>query len=156
MRKSFSKGPITEDCATSEAESPEQVEKLVQWIRIMHGILIGSSILNKVIENEYNDLIVKLFRVVEIFTYIGTILYQQYFVLRYPPTQCEDLYVFLSKSWMMMELFMFYSLQINAAIFLAYIQFRGIFGKKLPQENRNRFKFDALDYYENDIEWSSF
>jgi len=55
-----------------------------------------------------------------------------------------------------MELFIFYSLQVNAAIFLAYIQIRGIMGYKKLHENRNRFKFDALDYYEIDIEWSSF
>ena len=55
-----------------------------------------------------------------------------------------------------MELFIFYSLQVNAGMFLAYIQMRGIFGYKKNHENRNRFKFDALDYYEIDIEWSSF
>ena len=156
LRPSFSKGPVTADCDISEAESPENVASLIQWIRLMHAILIGSSILRKCIENVDNLLVVELFKVVEVFFYIGTILYQQYFVLKYPPLQCEDLYVFLSKSWMMMELFIFYSLQINAAIFLAYIHCRGIFGKKLQAENRNRFKFDALDYYDNDIEWSSF
>ena len=57
---------------------------------------------------------------------------------------------------MMMELFIFYSLVINASVFLAYIQFRGAMGKKNMDENKNRYKFDALDYYEIDIEWSSF
>lgn len=55
-----------------------------------------------------------------------------------------------------MELFIFYCLFLNASMFLAYIQFRGMMGKKKNHANRNRFKFDALDYYETDIEWSSF
>lgn len=33
---------------------------------------------------------------------------------------------------------------------------RGICGYKKNYENRNRYKFDALDYYEIDIEWCSF
>lgn len=57
---------------------------------------------------------------------------------------------------MLMELFIFYSLFFNAAIFLAYIQCRGMCGKKDTHHNRHRYKFDALDYYEIDIEWCSF
>lgn len=140
----------------SKEESPENVEFIINCIRAMHAILISSHCFGQYIESMDNDLIVKLLRVVEIFAYIGTILYQQYFVLKYPPKQCEDLFVFLSKSWMMMELFIFYSLQINAGMFLAYIQMRGTLGYKKNHENRNRFKFDALDYYEIDIEWCSF
>ena len=31
-----------------------------------------------------------------------------------------------------------------------------MWGKKNIKHNRHRFKFDALDYYEIDIEWCSF
>ncbi len=57
---------------------------------------------------------------------------------------------------MLIETVIFYGLTINAAIFLAFIQIRGILGYKSRYLNKNRFKYDALDYYENDIEWLSF
>ena len=74
------------NCAPeTEAESPENVGLIINCIRAMHAILITSHCIGQYIESMDNDLIVKLLRVVEIFTYIGTILYQQYFVLKYPP-----------------------------------------------------------------------
>lgn len=122
----------------------------------MHATLIATHIIRQQIESDENDIPRQLLRVLEIFTYLGTILYQQFFILYYPPVPCEDFYVFLSKSWMMMELFVFYSLFVNAVVFIAYISCRGMCGRKKIHENRNRFKFDALDYYETDIEWCSF
>lgn len=62
----------------------------------------------------------------------------------------------MTKMWMTMELFVFYSQLINTALFLMYIHLRGAFGFKNIQENANRYKFDALDYYDMDIEWVSF
>ena len=64
--------------------------------------------------------------------------------------------MFNVKTWMMIELFIFYSLVANATIFLTYIQLRGTFGYKNTHDNKNRWKFDALDYYDIDIEWTSF
>lgn len=151
-----SKPPAPGTCATSEVETAEEINILLQFIRGMHAFLICSHCLRLVMDSEENDLIVKLFRVLEIFIFLGTILYQQFYVLLYPPQKCEDIFVFLTKGWMMMELFVFYSMAINAAVFLGYIQLRGIFGYKDLEANRNRYKYDALDYYEIDIEWSSF
>lgn len=77
-------------------------------------------------------------------------------MLKYPPHVSGDLNVFRIKTWMMIELYIFYSLSLTATFFLAFIQIRGFVGKKRVDENRNRYKFDAIDYYEIDIEWLSF
>lgn len=137
-------------------EKPEQITQIVRVIRGMHGFLIASHFFKLLADSEENELITRLLSVAAVFFHIGTILYQQYYVLLYPPSQREDKYVFFAKSWMMLELFVFYSLIVNAAVFLAYIQFRGALGYKKCEENANRYKFDALDYYGIDIEWCSF
>ena len=156
MRKKFSNGPKEPCAAPTEDEKVDKVEMIVMVIRAMHGFLIASHLLRVTMDSDENNLIIRLFRVLEIFFYIGTILYQQFYILLYPSTKCEDKYVFFVKSWMLLELFIFYSLVVNASAFLAYIQCRGAFGNKNWDENKNRFKFDALDYYEIDIEWCSF
>ena len=56
----------------------------------------------------------------------------------------------------MMELFIFYSYICNAILFLFYIQMRGLLGYMDEYANVNRYVFDALDYYEIDLEWTSF
>lgn len=129
-----SKGP-EEGCVSIDMKNPEDVRPIIQMIRAMHSWLIASQFIRLLMDCDENDLLVKLLRVSDIFFYIGTILYQQFFVLQFPPVKCEDLFVFFSKSWMMLELFTFYSLVLNAAIFLAYIQFRGYIGRKSKFDN---------------------
>lgn len=48
---------------------------------------------------------------------------------------------------------MFYGRVFNTVFFLLYISFRGILGYKDDEANDERFKYDALDYYELDISW---
>lgn len=51
----------------------------------------------------------------------------------------------------------FYYLQIfNASVFLFYIQIRGSLGHKNNEHNKLRYKHDAIEYYELDIDWFSF
>lgn len=40
--------------------------------------------------------------------------------------------------------------------FLLYIQLRGQFGYKKYLANKDRYKFDALQYYKDDVQWLSF
>lgn len=154
-----------DDCTSTKAfyfiksERPRTAEELatiILWVRLMHGYLIVSQIFRLMCDNEENDLLVKLVRVFDIFCYLGTTLYMQYFVLLYTPDKCENRYVFFAKSWLMLELFVFYSLIFNSVLFLSWIQLRGTMGKKNKKDNSNRYKFDALDYYVVDIEWCSF
>lgn len=60
------------------------------------------------------------------------------------------------KDWIELEVFVFYGRIFNTAIFLFYIQIRGVFGFKNNKENDHRFKYDALDYYTEDIDWMGF
>ena len=76
MRKDLGNGPLTDDCEISKVETPENLSIIIWFIRAMHALLIFSHVISQWIECDENDLIVKLFRVIEIFTYIGTILYQ--------------------------------------------------------------------------------
>ena len=48
---------------------------------------------------------------------------------------------------------MFYGRVFNTVLFLFYIGLRGVFGYKDDEANGERFKYDALDYYELDISW---
>jgi hypothetical protein len=45
---------------------------------------------------------------------------------------------------------------LAAIVFLAYIQIRGALGKTDRRLNSERWKFDALDYYDLDIDWFAF
>jgi len=56
----------------------------------------------------------------------------------------------------MMEISMYYLQIFNASIFLLYIQFRGVWGSKDEKANELRYKSDAIEYYELDIDWFSF
>lgn len=98
----------------------------------------------------------KVFEAVEVVLYFGITLYQQFYFLLYPPQQCEDKFVFMTKGWMSIELFVFYSMIANSVLFLLVIELRGVFGLKNNNDNKHRFKFDALDFYDMDIEWTSF
>lgn len=50
----------------------------------------------------------------------------------------------------------FYGRIFNSTLFLFYISLRGAFGYKDDEANEERFKFDTLDYYELDINWTSY
>lgn len=60
------------------------------------------------------------------------------------------------KDWIEFEVFVFYGRIFNTVIFLFYIQMRGAFGYTNSELNEHRFKYDALDYYQEDIDWMGF
>ena len=130
--------------------------KILYFIRAAHVLIITSHCTRLYISSEENDLIVKLLRVLEISSYFAIILYQQYFVIRFPLHHKGDRQVFRIKTYMMIELYIFYSLAVAASLFMFFIQIRGFLGKKNLDANKNRYKFDVLDYYEIDIEWLTF
>lgn len=55
-----------------------------------------------------------------------------------------------------MEINGYYLYIFSAVIFLFYIQMRGIFGKNDQKHKTQRYKQDALEYYDIDIDWFAF
>lgn len=55
-----------------------------------------------------------------------------------------------------MEINGYYLYIFSAVIFLFYIQIRGIFGKNEQKHKTQRYKKDALEYYDLDIDWFAF
>merc|ERR1711935_629052 len=88
--------------------------------------------------------------------FMFSIMYQQYYVVLNPPNKGIAAYYYLMGFWMIIEITMFYTLILTSVMFLFFVQIRGIMGYKSEILNQYRFKYDALDYYENDIEWLSF
>ena len=60
------------------------------------------------------------------------------------------------KFLMVIEIVLFYSLILNVFLYLAYISIRGELGYTDMELNKHRYKFDVIDYYQDDIEWLSF
>ena len=143
-----------EDDDKSAPDSIPKVERILFMVRLMRGFIIGSKLLCYLIDTVENRLIIKILRCIEIFYYMGVILFQQYYVIRHPPhSDPKGWFVYRAKLWMLMEVLLFYTLIVATMIFLIYIQLRGLLGYKNYDMNKNRFKYDAIDYYEFDISW---
>ena len=84
---------------------------------------------------------------------MGVILYQQYFIVLYMPKDEDEVFVLRAKLFMVIEVILFYSLISSSIVFLLYIQIRGFLGYKDYELNKNRYMYDAVDYYEIDINW---
>lgn len=63
---------------------------------------------------------------------------------------------YICYEWLLMEICAFYLYMLAAIVFLTYIQIRGTLGKTDRKLNSDRWKFDALDYYDLDIDWFAF
>lgn len=96
-------------------------------------------------------------------------LYLQFWFTRNPPNlkghvspdgsplDSEDpKFVLYGKYFLTIEILTFYGQVFNIVIYLLYIQLRGQFGFKNYKANKDRYKFDALTYYQDDVQWQSF
>jgi len=98
--------------------------------RVMHATLILSNCLRVYINSKENRLIIKLLRVFEIFFFMFSVMYQQYFVVLNPPNKGIAVYYYLMGFWMIVEITMFYTLIFTTVLFLFFVQIRGIMGYK--------------------------
>jgi len=98
--------------------------------RIMHATLILSNCIRVYINCKENRLIIKLLRVGEIFLFMYSIMYQQYYIILNPPEKGVAPYYYTMKFWMIIEITMFYTLIFTAALFLFFVQIRGLLGYK--------------------------
>lgn len=123
--------------------------------------MVISHVFRLYTEGEENDLLHMLMKAIEIWGYLMFCCYLQFYLM----IQTEDdrqeisnesLKVQYINYWILVEVLVFYGRIFNSVIFLFYIQLRGQFGFKDDEENEDRFKYDALDYYEVDINWTSY
>lgn len=63
---------------------------------------------------------------------------------------------FHSKYFILIEILNFYAQVFTMIVWLVYIQIRGFCGGKNYMANKNRYKYDALEYYKDDVQWLSF
>lgn len=106
---------------TKPADSPYNMERIIYMVRAMRAYIIFSKILMTIIDSNENKLFIKFMRGIEIFWYMGVILYQQYFVIKHLPKEEDDWFVFRAKLYMVIEVIVFYSLIISSMLFLLYI-----------------------------------
>ena len=92
----------------------------------------------------------------QIFNYMGTILYIQYAVANsakvdwHKEGRHEALY------WLTIEVLSLYLYIMSAMVFLLRIQIKGLRGQTLPEHKKDRFKYDAIEYYKLDMDWFAF
>lgn len=128
----------------------------------MHGLLVFTHITRVFTECEENDLLHMLVKAAEIWGYLMAICYLQFYTMVQTVIDRNSLNTLESqktqyiKDWIVLEVFVFYGRIFNSVLFLLYIQLRGFLGYTDHVEKEDRFKFDALDYYEIDINWSCF
>jgi len=58
--------------------------------------------------------------------------------------------------WLGVEIWGFYFYLISATIYLFWVTIRGSCGYSERESSKDRYKYDALDYYETDIDWFAF
>ena len=97
----------------------------------------------------------RLLSCLEIFLYQGIVLFEQYKLLKYDPTNANE-HERSSYIWILLEITTFYLYISSAIIFLLFIQCRGMLGYTHKKHNDQRYKQDALDYYIFDIDWFAF
>lgn len=88
--------------------------------------------------------------------YQGIMLYIQYVTLNIDVQQIQSSVLQKCAFWVFIEVTAFY-LQIAAAIlYLTTVQIRGVLGLTDRHSIESRFKYDAIEYYEEDIHWLGF
>ena len=92
----------------------------------------------------------------QIFNYMGTILFIQYAVGNsakadwHKEGRHEALY------WLTIEVLSLYLYIMSAMVFLLRIQIKGLRGQTLPEHKKDRFKYDAIEYYKQEMDWFAF
>ena len=62
-------------------QSFETTLDLLYYVRLMHGLMVGSHILRITTESDANDLLHMLLKAVEIWGYLITMIYLQYYLM---------------------------------------------------------------------------
>ena len=124
----------------------------------MHAYVILSQIAYYFLNTVENDLFGEILSCIEIFFYQGTVLYELYFLLRFPLMRVNTGFERDAKEWILIEMVIYFFQMFNTAIFFLYIAIRGELGKTDPKikDKKRRCIYDSIEYYKIDIEWLSF
>lgn len=125
-------------------------------IRWMHVYVILSKAIRTYLYNSENRLIIRFIRVVAFGVYFIAFLYLQFFLTKNNPSSSDPMYVLYAKYFLSVEIVTYYAQVFNMVFFLLWIQIRGQFGFKNYIANKDRYKYDALQYYKDDVQWLSF
>ena len=58
--------------------------------------------------------------------------------------------------WLLIEIIASYSYILSAMLLLVCISLKGIFKNDQQYNQKDRYKFDALEYYNVDVDWFAF
>ena len=135
-----------------------QCKFLLNCVRCMHIFVIISQFSCYFLDNEENDLFGAAMNTIELYVYQGTVLYELYFMLNHPLQSTNTGFQRSCKEWILIEMLIYFFQMFNVAIFLLYITIRGESGRTDAKEKeiKRRCTFDAIEYYQIDIEWLSF
>lgn len=102
-------------------DSEYNVEKFVLMIRMMRAFIIFSKMVQTICNTSENKLMLKILNGVEIFAYMGVILFEQFFVILHPPKEADSKFVYRAKYLMVIDVILFYALIMSTIIFLTFI-----------------------------------
>ena len=92
----------------------------------------------------------------QIFNYMGTILFIQYAVANQNKGDWHIEGRHEALFWLTIEVFCLYLYIMSAMVFLLKIQIRGLRGQTLLEHKKDRFKYDAIEYYKQEMDWFAF
>jgi len=119
--------------------------------------MIISKVVRTYLYSPENRLIIRFIRVLAYGVYFIVFLYLQFKITRNRPNKDADPdYVLYVKYFIAIEIMSYYGQIINMVLFLLYVTLRGQFGYKNYEANKERYKYDALQYYKDDVQWLSF
>jgi len=139
-----------------EIDFNHNIGMLVMLVRAVHFLIAVTQICQSIFRTAGFDMFNQFFTVLQMFVYQGTILFEQQKLQSYSDDTFETDEELSALYWVKLEVTAFYLYLASAAVFLFYIQARGIMGKSNKQANKNRYKQDALEYYNVDIDWFAF
>jgi hypothetical protein len=130
-------------------------------MRIVHLFVGIVQIIAFKLDIDGKYLLSKLLTCVLIFIYQGAILYEQLrvnnLVIQNKHRTDEEIVTsYIILSWIYIEIFCFYLYLGSAGVYLFIVSVSGSCRKTDSKPHENRFMYDAIEYYETDIDWFAF
>ena len=98
----------------------------------------------------------QFFTCTQVMLYQGIILFEQYNALHFDPDKFATHALQVCAFWIYVEITAFYMYIASAVLYLFSVQVKGIFGLTKRRSVAERYKYDALEFYDEDINWFAF